>query len=332
MKKLLILSFALMLLLSACTPAAPQQTDPTPTTTEAPTEDDTVQVHPERQICSVPTNAKQNVYFYKVVNGQKLKMLFTPPTNKVYEKAPVIINIPGGGWASADINAYHRILDMQYADIYASGFATVTIDYRLISDGVTLVELISDCMDALRFLSCYSDVLEIDTDNVITFGHSAGGHLALMLAYAPHEMFDEDKYWSEYDFNVVGTFPMSAPTILYAETEGPFGGYHSNGTKTAPAAFLTQEMRQTCSPINYVGNGGVPCKFLMGDSDPLVSPVSAQKFANACIAGGVPFEIVWFENGNHGFTSDNGKPVSPNYDTVRSTIVEFAESCLQLDK
>ena len=44
--------------------------------------------------------------------------------------------------------------------------------------------VISDAMDAGRYLAHFANELGIDARRIVTSGHSAGGHLALMMALA----------------------------------------------------------------------------------------------------------------------------------------------------
>lgn len=325
-KKFLILTFALMLLLCACAPTA-GHTDPTPKETEENTMPEPT-LHPDREKCSVPTRAVAGFLTYKVIDGRELKLFFQPPTTQVYEKAPVIFMIPGGGWTDCDIGGAYAIYNSEVKDIYSSGFATVTIEYRTTYDKISMEKLISDCMDAARYLSHYSDVLGIDMQNVITTGHSAGGHLSLMLAYAPHELFDADKYWSDAeDFTVRGSFVLSPPTILYADN-GPYSGFYSTGNWNYDLNLWPhKDYQHTASPIEYVTEGGVPCHILMGTHDEIVSAQCVSLFKEACDAGGVDCEIVWFEGVNHGFCYEDGTQ-HPDYNTERAKILEFAQECL----
>ncbi|MBR6426701.1 MAG: alpha/beta hydrolase [Clostridia bacterium] len=271
--------------------------------------------NPERDKCSVPTKRHRTFFTYKVINGTELKLHFVPPTLDVYEKAPVIVNYPGGGFASSSIADYHRILTAEYGDIYDAGIATVTVQYRTTAEHLAnMDQIMSDCADALRFLSRYSDILGVDAQNIITFGHSAGATAALLMAYAPHSIMDADNYYPEYDFRVCGAFAMS-PRPRYGNSDNKI-------------LFPQNEMTRKWSAVNYVGNGGAPCKVLMGREDELIDPSLVAEFKVACDRGGVPCEVVWLENADHGYHSVNGRDVVPDYDKTRATIIPFAKGCV----
>ena len=231
----------------------------------------------------------------------------------------------------AEISFAYGVFSQQAPDLYANGFAIAAIEFRVGGEGASMEEIISDCMDAARYLSFYSDVLGIDAQNIITAGHSAGASASLLLGHAPHTRFDAGQYWSDAeDFHVSGVFALSPGTILYAGEDGPRGGYYSNGAKNNVSLWYNDEIRQLCSPINYVSADGVPCKILMGDMDELVAPISVEKYKAACDAVGMECEVVWFKNAGHGFDLRvEGATVTPNYDTIRSTITDFAKSCVE---
>lgn len=329
MKKLLISLLVPLLLLSACsmgmteTKPTQQQEDPG-MTDPAPT------VHPDRERCSVPSASKESLLTYKVIGNRKLRLYFLPPLQKVYEKAPVIFMFPGGGLMACDMMSPYAIYRTEMDSIRNAGFATVTIDYRVggaSGEGVTPHEIVSDCMDAMRYISYYSEILGVDPQKIVTTGHSAGGALSLLTAYAPHKLFDADGYWPEADFGVVGAFALSAHGIYY-KGDGPYNGYYS---RTSPDTSLwsTEELRQLCTTTNYMKNGGVPCTILIGTHDDWVAPEGITLFEAACEEGGVECRVVWFQNGDHGFQSINGQPVTPDYNATRATIVAFAAECVQ---
>ncbi|MBE6974215.1 MAG: alpha/beta hydrolase, partial [Ruminococcaceae bacterium] len=261
--------------------------------------------------------------------NRKLRLYFLPPLQQVYEKAPIIFMFPGGGLMECDIMQPYSIYQSELAAIRNAGFAVATIEYRVGGEGVHAQQVLTDCMDAVRYVSYYSDVLNVDTQKIVTTGHSSGGHISLLLAYGPHETFDLDQYWSDAeDFHVVGSYALSPGTVFYAG-DGPHNGYYSNGASKNASLYPTEEMRHLISPITHVGNGGVPCKILMGEEDELVAAASVAMFKDACDAAGVACEVVWFKNAGHGFESRNGQPVTPNYNTERAKILEFAQACIQ---
>jgi len=329
MKHLILLVVTISLLMTACnTSIAP--TEPSTQPEANVMTDPQLTIHPDRENCSVPTASKECLLTYKVIGNRKLRLYFLPPLQQVYEKAPIIFMFPGGGLMACDMMSPYAIYATELDAIRNAGFATVTIDYRIggaNGEGVTPHEIVSDCMDAMRYISYYSEILGVDPQKIVTTGHSAGGMLSLLTAYAPHDFFDADGYWPEADFGVVGAFALSAHGIYY-KGDGPYDGYYS---RTSPDTSLwsTEELRQLCTTTNYVKNGGVPCTILIGTHDEWVAPEGIALFEAACEEGGVECRVVWFQNADHGFASANGQPVTPDYNATRATITSFATECVQ---
>ena len=151
---------------------------------------------------------------YKKTPQRDLMLTFLSPIEKNHEKAPVYFLIPGGGWHVED---RQEMLDFSARSVQSlrnKGFAVVSIDYRVCGEGVVMREIIADCFDAARFISHFSDKFSIDKERFVLSGLSSGGHLALMLAYAPHDSF-MDSYEFSDDFTVKSVAVMSPPTILY---------------------------------------------------------------------------------------------------------------------
>ena len=171
---------------------------------------------------SVPTDGQtEQSLVYKSVNGKDIYLEFLPPTATVYAKAPVYYILSGGGWASCSRENMIAFSGYSVRKLREKGFAVVSADYRLVGDGAVMEDMVSDVMDAARYLKKYANILQIDADKIVTSGHSAGGQLALMLAYAPHD-FTEESVLTDFDFTVIGTVPLSAPTVMYPDEEDAY--------------------------------------------------------------------------------------------------------------
>ncbi len=88
----------------------------------------------------------------------------------------VVVIIHGGFWRSAYDLSLGRPLA---ASLAANGWDAYNLEYRRVGDGggwPTTFEDVCSGIDALR------DVDGLDTTTVITLGHSAGGHLAVLAA------------------------------------------------------------------------------------------------------------------------------------------------------
>ena len=160
------------------------------------------------------SNEERLDLIYKKTPQKDLMLTFLPPTLRKYEKAPIYFLIPGGGWHTETRQSMIDFSIESVENLRKQGFAVVSIDYRVHKDGVKMREIITDCFDAARYIAHFAEKLAIDKECFVVSGHSAGAHLALMLAYAPSKNFQGDYDFTD-TFHVKVVAVMSPPTILY---------------------------------------------------------------------------------------------------------------------
>jgi acetyl esterase/lipase len=97
--------------------------------------------------------------------------------------APLVIFIHGGSWTAGDKgNATGAAKVSRYA---AAGYAFASLNYRLVP-GVKVADEAQDVADAVGYLIAHAKELGFDTRKVVLMGHSAGAHLAALIATDPH--------------------------------------------------------------------------------------------------------------------------------------------------
>ena len=270
---------------------------------------------------TIPTGAQQADLVYKVIGDRSLELTFLPPYEKKYEKAPLYFVIPGGGW---HMEKRADMIDFSLKSIETlrkEGFAVVGIDYRVYSEeNIVMRDIISDCFDAMRYVAHYADVLEIDKDKVVMSGHSAGGHLALMLSYAPHDLFRNDSTFDD-EFTVKVSAPISPPTILYSEgvpqtlNFNPTGVFQDNDT---------EEERRVTSPVSYVTENCPPTILTAGTSDRLVYSNSSEILYDMLCEKNVKCKLVHSIGGGHVFEQIHKQiEPTPSRDEIQDIISEF---------
>ncbi len=107
-----------------------------------------------------------------------------PLTMNVYRpmqpgKNPAIVMIYGGAWRTGSPNANEQF--SQY--IAAQGYTVLTIDYRH-APQYKFPTQIEDIKTGLKFIQQHADEYEVQIDRMAIMGRSAGGHLAMLTAYA----------------------------------------------------------------------------------------------------------------------------------------------------
>lgn len=100
--------------------------------------------------------------------------LYLPAQSKT-EDLPLIIDIHGGCWVHGDKDSY----DNFNYDLARKGHAVSSLTYRLI-DTVEMKDMVQDIFAYLHFLESRKDALNIQTDDVLLTGDSAGAQLSLL--------------------------------------------------------------------------------------------------------------------------------------------------------
>lgn len=245
---------------------------------------------------TVPQNNVQQTLIYKTVGKREVELLFYPPTNTVYEKAPLLVLIPGGGWSMSVAESMYRMARPLAESLRAAGFAAAALSYRNHrDDGVMMSAIADDVFDAAAFLALHADTLGIDPRRMYTCGHSAGGHLALLLAFAPCDFGQERVY--QTPFAVRGCVPLSPPTVM-SHTKADIARYGLDMHflfKNAGEEFFSHY-----SPLWWAQNGcGVPTLTAAGDRDKLVPAVHSEDLCRALAAHSIPARLLLSTGGGH---------------------------------
>lgn len=247
---------------------------------------------------TIPTLDLEQELYYKEVGDRKVRLLLQLPRVRKYEKAPVYLIIPGGGWAMAEPESMIGMSRVSVDYARDHGWAVASLAYRIIRhDPVDMEQIVSDCMDAGRYLAHYAQKLGLDMGRVVTSGHSAGGHLALMMALAPQGAFVRDSVLAD-PFRVVACAPLSPPTVLYQSDTVPQTLAFSMD-QLLPGTTLEEWKRY--SPVDWVNARSVPCRTFAGTHDDLVFPLSSELLVKAYEKAGAECEAVYAQNGGHCF-------------------------------
>lgn len=90
---------------------------------------------------------------------------------------PLWVFFHGGYWQAMDKNLHAHFAD----GMLKAGYAVAMVNYAL-APQVTLETILEQCRASLHFLVKESDALGVDAKRLHIAGHSAGGHIAAMLA------------------------------------------------------------------------------------------------------------------------------------------------------
>lgn len=177
---------------------------------------------------------------------------------------PALIFIHGGSWKGGERSDYLPYL----LDFAKKGYVTITISYRL-SQVAPFPAAVLDVKCAVKWIRSHAEEYMINPDKIAVIGGSAGAHLAMMLAYSPENLFDEE--CSETSSGkvqaIVNLYGPVDLTTEYAREAGSVINFLG-------ATYQDDPQRYTyASPKTYISPGDSPTLTFQGTLDSLV-PVS----------------------------------------------------------
>lgn len=232
---------------------------------------------------------------------------------------PVVVFIHGGGWSGSDKSAYRD----QAARVASHGYLCASVNYRKSFEG-PFPAAVEDCKCAVRWLRARADECCADPDHIGALGHSAGAHLAAMLALTPGQMEGEGG-WADQSSAIQcaacysGPFDLTDPAL--SALVGTF--VKPSGSEDARTACLR------ASPISYVAVGAPPFLLIHGEEDAGVSIEHSDRFAALLGAAQAPFEFIRVRHGDHGFQPVNAPATDPDGETIFARLVAFLDEHLK---
>ena len=237
---------------------------------------------------------------YKTVDGKQLVMDVYYPSRPIAEKAPCVMDIPGGGWM-----IHNRLRRDGYARCFAAmGAVVAVIDHRLCPE-VFFPKDLEDCVDAYNFLCDNADRFGIDKDNITVTGDSSGGHLSMCLGIAATDTEYANTLGipttqtkpaglicvsGAFSFEVMYRIPLTNTLIVR----------YVSGQKSRKA-FRNWQFYKQSDPYNYLNSNLPPCYNSGGMTDFLCLG-EAKRMSDALTKAGVKNE---YTVGKNLFRSDH---------------------------
>ena len=235
------------------------------------------------------------------------------PEEKTDKPIPLIIYVHGGGWSMGTRNFGALEFVCKLLDF---GYAVMTMDYRLAPKAV-FPEFLFDVKTSVRWARANAVEYGLDPDKFGMVGDSAGGHLALMMAFtAGHPEYEGEQYgWEGYSSAVQAVVDFYGPSDLAADTKTMLveSGLIKADEEISRASAIPldktftadKNMLKLISPISYVHRNIPPMMLQQGARDMVVpvqqSTLLAEKITRVC--GFDRVRLIVHENLGH---SDKG--------------------------
>jgi acetyl esterase/lipase len=184
-------------------------------------------------------------------------------------KFAVLFHIHGGAWQYGDKS--DDALDFEH--FTSRGYAVVSSQYSLVCHGATVADMTADLTDAYKYVNAHADEWSLDMDRVTAMGSSAGGHLALLMAYTTKKA-DNTTNAFRSAFNTYGPSDF----VKWDEEGFTSGGTNGWSFDCDGEDSLMQDLAGGCtpaeleaiSPVNFIDANSPPTITIHGTMDSLV--------------------------------------------------------------
>ena len=205
-------------------------------------------------------------------------------------KAPILVFIHGGGWAIGD---KRHASAPKAAHFSETGWAFASVNYRLVPEA-TVEQQAADVAAAIAWLRANAAANNLDADRIVLMGHSAGAHLAALVASDPAYLAAARVPLSAVDGVVLldgagydVPAQMASPRNMVA---GMYG-----------AAFGTDPARQArLSPVRHAAAPNAPNWLILPIERRADSTAQSRALAGALSRAGAKAEVVPVPDESHG--------------------------------
>lgn len=225
------------------------------------------------------------------VDPNLLSLDFYVPNDDATDR-PVMIMIHGGGWRGGD-KASPGMVGAKRNHFVGHGYIYCSINYRLSpreqgTDGVAHPDHVEDCAKAIAWIHDHIAEHGGDPDNMHLMGHSAGGHLAALVA--TNERFLEAV---GKDLSIIKTNVLLDPGAI------DIPGYieHTGGRRMSQSYYHVfgedEAALIDASPYAHVApDKGIPRTVFFYSGERMILDLLAPKFTSALTEVGAPAKAV----------------------------------------
>jgi acetyl esterase/lipase len=215
---------------------------------------------------------------------------------------PIIVFWYGGGWENGR-KAQYRFVG---AALAKAGYVAVLPDYRLYPE-VKFPAFVQDGAQALAWVASHAVEIGGDSKRIYVAGHSAGAHLAAMLAY---------------DRSLLERVGLPADTVRgYIGLSGPYALDPNNDTYRT--IFAKPFGKPDWQPVQLAKAGAPPALLIHGEADDVVDVAHARAMRNGLAALGVGVTLRTYPSRGHRDTVAPFAAAVPNKLPVMDEIRRF---------
>jgi arylformamidase len=190
---------------------------------------------------------------------------------------PALVFFHGGYW-----QALHKdVFSFLAPPLNGAGFALVTPTYELCPE-VSMSDIADQVRRSLAWVQDYGAGLQLDPARIVVAGHSAGGHIAALLAHA--------------------SWPEPPPLVAAMALSGVYDLEPVRLSYLNRVLDLDIEEAAALSPLRHINRHAVPLVLAMGADELPGIRDQQHDYARALAAAGVPARATIATPGDDHFT------------------------------
>jgi len=272
---------------------------------------------------------QRDVAYLAADRNEKLD-LYLPVGRRKSLGSPAVVIIHGGGWTGGSKSASREFnIGTTLAKV---GYVCASVEYLKEGAGHWPTNLY-DCKNAVRFLRKNAKRYQVDVDHLGVIGGSAGGHLALMVAYTHgvRELTPDSPYPGISDqvqccVDLYG--PTDRLTRQSTAADGtPNGQLHEAGLFSDPRGENPEKWK-LASPVYYVAKDSPPTLILHGSADTTVDREQSVELDRKLTQLGVEHQLILLPGIGHTFDLQQWQH-TPLPQDLRPVVVGFFDQHLK---
>jgi acetyl esterase/lipase len=217
-------------------------------------------------------------------------------------RAPVVVFFYGGSWKSGKRQWYRWIGEV----LARHGVVAVIPDYRKYPQA-RLDGFMHDAADAVAWTHAHATDLGGDPGTLFVMGHSAGAHLAALLA--------TDARW----LNAVGMRPAQLSGFI--GLAGPYDFLPLTDPDFIDMFGHDRQSQERSQPVFFVDGDEPPMLLLQGADDHIVDPRNARSLAKLLRDKGEPITLHMYPRIGHiGLLLSLSPPLQGSAPTLHDTL------------
>jgi acetyl esterase/lipase len=249
---------------------------------------------------------------------------------------PVVVWIHGGGWKSGS----RLPIPARVSNLCSRGYAVASVDYRLISSALWPAQ-IQDVRGAVRWLRAHATEYGLDPNRFASWGDSAGGHLAAMLATSGGvSSITIGSVSVDLEGTTGGNLDQSSRVQAAVDWYGAtdflqmrfypatvnHDGATSDESKLVGGPIQSNPERvATANPITYASADDPPLLAMHGTIDKLIPFNQSQLLVDALNAAGASATLRPVQGAGHGGSVwDSATNVQPVYNFLDAALLNPA--------